>query len=197
MPEISAPICFDTEHPHIKIVLTWTGNVDFDLSAFMLGENGYIEDDADLVFYNSLNRDSPFDINSYASEEDWIAETLPVSADGSLVGSKDAAGSDAGQVQESMGLDLSKVADKIAKVVFCVSVFQEKLQFMPPSSSLKCWLRVEAGDNTLTKFEIDFGDNAKAAEVFEMARIDSSRWTGGKVHITYTTGLQEIIDKYV
>lgn len=197
MTEATAPIFFDNEHSHIKIVLTWRGNVDFDLSAFMLGEKGYIEDEADLVFYNSLSRNSSFEGHNYTDEEDWIASTVPVSADGSLVGSKDSVGLGESQVNESMVLELSKVSDKISKVVFCVSIFQGKLQSTPSLLAHKFELRIEEGDNLLSEYEIDFDNNVKAAEVYELTRLSSYRWVGRKIHIPYRSGLQEIMDKYV
>ena len=43
----------------VQIDLNWKSGADLDASAFLVGEDGLIGDDADFVFYNSKNRANP------------------------------------------------------------------------------------------------------------------------------------------
>ena len=43
----------------VQIDLNWKSGADLDASAFLVGEDGIIMDDADFVFYNSKNRANP------------------------------------------------------------------------------------------------------------------------------------------
>lgn len=40
----------------VRVDLNWKSGADLDASAFLIGEDGLISDDADFVFYNSKNR---------------------------------------------------------------------------------------------------------------------------------------------
>lgn len=43
----------------VRVDLNWKSGADLDASAFLIGEDGLISDDADFVFYNSKNRANP------------------------------------------------------------------------------------------------------------------------------------------
>lgn len=92
----------------LRIDLTWAGT-DLDICAFMLGEDGLMHKRVDLIYFNSRLRwktakafnDPDFDpligtfsmwpeANTlYKNEYKWMEDTLPISADGSVIGSWD------------------------------------------------------------------------------------------------------------
>lgn len=117
----------------VRVDLNWKSGADLDASAFLIWSNGVINDDADFVFYNSANRANPetgevepFNKSVHGNKKHWQAVTVPVSADGSVLGSaddlgeEDEEGEDAG---ETMHVDLSKVGPKIEEIVFCVTIY--------------------------------------------------------------------------
>ena len=73
----------------IKVVLDWNSDADLDASTFLCGDEGVILDDAGFVFYNSENREQPFDRVVYGNKRRWMAETRPMSGDGAVLGSID------------------------------------------------------------------------------------------------------------
>ena len=80
----------------IRVDLNWKSGADLDASAFLTGDNGVIGDDADFVFYNSQRRANPetgvyepFNKSVHGNKKAWMAITVPVSADNSVLGSAD------------------------------------------------------------------------------------------------------------
>ena len=43
----------------VRVDLNWKSGADLDASAFLIGDDGLIGDDADFVFYNSAKRANP------------------------------------------------------------------------------------------------------------------------------------------
>lgn len=74
-----------------------------------------------LRFYNSDNRSEPWNREKFGSKANWRDETIPVSADGSVLGSPDdlgegdeEEGDDAG---ETMHVILNKVNPKVQEII--------------------------------------------------------------------------------
>ena len=85
----------------VRVDLNWKSGADLDASAFLIGEDGLISDDADFVFYNSKNRANPetgefepFNKVIHGNKKNWQNNTIPISADGSVLGSADDLGDD-------------------------------------------------------------------------------------------------------
>ena len=110
---------------NLSVILGWKSGADLDASAFLLGEDGVILDDGDFVFYNSDNRSEAFDRQIFGNKRKWREDTVPVSMDGSVVGSADDLGDDeeGEDANEEMHVDLSKVNSKITEIVFCVTIY--------------------------------------------------------------------------
>lgn len=110
---------------NLSVILGWKSGADLDASAFLLGEDGVILADGDFVFYNSDNRSEAFDRQKFGNKRKWREETVPVSMDGSVVGSADDLGDDdeGEDANEEMHVDLSKVNSKITEIVFCVTIY--------------------------------------------------------------------------
>ena len=118
----------------VQIDLNWKSGADLDASAFLVGEDGLIQDDADFVFYNSKNRANPetgelepFDRAVHGNKKNWQNSTVPVSADGSVLGSADDLGDgdeeEGEEAGETMHVDLTKVGPKIQEIIFCVTIY--------------------------------------------------------------------------
>lgn len=111
---------------NLTVTLGWEGENDLDASTFLVGEDGVIEDDANFVYYNSAKRSEDFDRVKFGNKNAWKAQTRPMSADGSVLGSIDER--DGGST-EKVSVDLSKVAPKVSEIVFCASIFDEGKTF--------------------------------------------------------------------
>lgn len=117
----------------IRVELNWKSGADLDVCAFLVGEDGLISDDADFVFYNSRLRANPetwevepFNKSVHGNKNKWQSSTVPVSADGSVLGSADDLGDgddDGDEAGETMYVDLSKVGANIAEIIFCVTIY--------------------------------------------------------------------------
>ena len=111
---------------NLTVTLCWDGDADLDISAFLVGEDGLIEDDADFVYYNSAKRSEPFDPAKFGSKNAWKDQTIPVSADGSVMGAHDER---KGGNAEKMHVDLGKVGSAIKEIIFCSTIYDEGKTF--------------------------------------------------------------------
>ena len=110
----------------IKVVLDWNSDADLDASTFLCGDEGVILDDAGFVFYNSENREQPFDRAVFGNKRKWMAETRPMSSDGAVLGSLDDRNGGSG---EQIDVDLDKVDPNVCEIVFVVSIHDEGMTF--------------------------------------------------------------------
>lgn len=188
------------QRSHLSVKLRWYGKVDLDLSAFMLNKDGYIDNESDLVFYNSTNRSECFNPERYAGEEDWFSKTVPVSADASLTGAADAEGLTDGCSVESMSLDLANVSENICRIVFCVSVFQSKLYMIKDGEKLHSEISLIDSDTgeVLSSFALKALDGAATSiETYDFERLSDKGWDCRLCNVAHGGGLHAIIDKYV
>lgn len=133
----------------IRIDFVWhNGWIDCDMCAFMLGKDGMIHKVVDLVYFNSRLRwktENPFDIedfdpqyyiskgefSTWAKEEKkgtfrnrrkWMDATIPVSADGSVIGPFDDIDCER-YCSETMFVRLDEVdTRKYASIVFAAAI---------------------------------------------------------------------------
>lgn len=134
----------------LRIDLTWVGT-DLDICAFLLGEDGLIHDKSDLVYFNSQLRwktkkefnDEEFnpldgkvstwaqDSANFKNQRKWMEATLPISSDGSVVGSWDdmSDDDDDSECGETMHVLLEEVdTRKYASIVFAAAVAKDRIQ---------------------------------------------------------------------
>lgn len=133
----------------LRIDLTWAGT-DLDICAFMLGKDGMIHHKEDLVYFKSRLRwktekdfnDKDFNplkgsfnqwpaaSTNYKNPNRWMENTLPISADGSVIGSWDDmanSGSD-DECGETMHVILDEVdTTKYLSIVFAAAVAKDKI----------------------------------------------------------------------
>lgn len=110
----------------LTVTLGWEEGADLDASAFLVGEDGIIENDDNFVYYNSVNRSEAYDREKFGNKNAWKAKTRPMSADGSVLGSID---NREGGSAENLFVDLSKVAPKVTAIMFCATVYDEGKTF--------------------------------------------------------------------
>lgn len=134
----------------LRIDLTWAGT-DLDICALMLGKDGMIHQKEDLVYFNSrlrwktekdFNDDDfnplkgsfsqwPAASTSFKNPRRWMEATLPISADGSVIGSWDDMADDGGDDEcgETMHVILDEVdTTKYSSIVFAAVVAKDKIE---------------------------------------------------------------------
>ena len=111
----------------LSVILGWQKGADLDACAFLVGQSGVIENDANFVFFNSENRTEPFDRLKFGNKSAWRANTRPMSADGSVLGAHDER--DGGGNEEVINVDLSKVAADVDEILFCATIYDKDKTF--------------------------------------------------------------------
>lgn len=147
---IGDELVFDKpELTKIRIDLTWAGT-DLDICAFMLGNDGMIHEKVDLIYFNSQLRwktekdfiDADFDplkgsfsqwpaaSKDFKNPRKWMESTLPISADGAVIGSWDDMSDDGEDEEcgETMHVILDEVdTRKYSSIVFAAVVAKDRI----------------------------------------------------------------------
>lgn len=186
---------------HIKVHLGWQPGADLDTSAFLIGEDGTIMNDADFVFYNSENREQPFDKETYGNKRKWREQTRPMSADGSVLGSIDERGAgdveEGGEKSEEMHVDLDKVDGKITEIVFCATINDEGKTF---SDVVSPYIAIydEDKDEELCYYDLaNLYSKENAAAVASLVCDEEGEWAFVPLdNKGYEGGIETLIDIY-
>lgn len=213
----------------LRIGLGWEPNedksdypYDLDVSAFMLGSNNKIPSDDFLVFYNSEKRVSPKNLMIFehpnaskypsfiddngedvSSHENWRRSTRPVDPDFSVYGSIDdmeGEVSDGGD-DETMNIDLKKVASHINQIIIAVSIYEfskRRQNFgQVDDSYISIYNEVSNSSEPIYKYELneDFS-TCSAIEFVKIYRI-GTQWKVEALGIGHNGGLQDLINSYI
>lgn len=177
----------------IKVVLDWDSDADLDASTFLCGDEGVILDDAGFVFYNSENREKPFDRAVYGNKRKWMAETRPMSSDGAVLGSID--DRDGGQ-GEQIDVDLDKVDPKVCEIVFVVSIHDEGKTFGDVEGASISVVNAENGEE-LCRYELaETFTEETALSVAKLVVNEDGDWEFEAVGVGHVGGLETLIDIY-
>lgn len=177
----------------IKVVLDWTSDADLDASTFLCGDEGVILDDAGFVFYNSENREKPFDRAVYGNKRRWMAETRPMSSDGAVLGSLDDRDGDSG---EQIDVDLDKVSPKVCEIVFVVSIHDEGKTFGDVNGAFISVINAE-NDEELCRYELaEAFTKETALSVAKLVVNEDGDWEFEAVGVGHVGGLETLIDIY-
>lgn len=177
----------------IKVVLDWDSDADLDASTFLCGDEGVILDDAGFVFYNSENREKPFDRAVYGNKRRWMAETRPMSSDGAVLGSLDDRDGDSG---EQVDVDLDKVDPKVCEIVFVVSVHDEGKTFGDVKGAFISVINAE-NDEELCRYELaEAFTEETALSVAKLVVNEDGDWEFEAVGVGHIGGLETLIDIY-
>lgn len=177
----------------IKVVLDWDSDADLDASTFLCGDEGVILDDAGFVFYNSENREKPFDRAVYGNKRRWMAETRPMSSDGAVLGSLDDRDGDSG---EQIDVNLDKVDPNVCEIVFVVSIHDEGKTFGDVKGAFISVINAE-NDEELCRYELaEAFTKETALSVAKLVVNEDGDWEFEAIGVGHVGGLETLIDIY-
>ena len=177
----------------IKVVLDWDSDADLDASTFLCGDEGVILNDAGFVFYNSENREKPFDRAVYGNKRRWMEETRPMSSDGAVLGSLDDRDGDSG---EQIDVDLDKVDPNVCEIVFVVSIHNEGKTFGDVKGAFISVINAE-NDEELCRYELaEAFTKETALTVAKLVVNEDGDWEFEAVGVGHVGGLETLIDIY-
>lgn len=177
----------------IKVVLDWDSDADLDASTFLCGDEGVILDDAGFVFYNSENREKPFDRAVYGNKRRWMAETRPMSSDGAVLGSLDDRDGDSG---EQIDVNLDKVDPNVCEIVFVVSIHDEGKTFGNVNGAFISVINAE-NEEELCRYELaEAFTKETALSVAKLVVNEDGDWEFEAVGVGHVGGLETLIDIY-
>ena len=177
----------------IKVVLDWNSDADLDASTFLCGDEGVILDDAGFVFYNSENREKPFDRAVFGNKRKWMAETRPMSSDGAVLGSLDDRNGGSG---EQIDVDLDKVDPNVCEIVFVVSIHDEGMTFGDVKDAFISVVNA-VNDEELCRYELNEAFTEETAlAVAKLVVNEDGDWEFEAVGVGHVGGLETLIDIY-
>lgn len=177
----------------IKVVLDWNSDADLDASTFLCGDEGVILDDAGFVFYNSENREHPFDRAVFGNKRKWMAETRPMSSDGAVLGSLDDRNGGSG---EQIDVDLDKVDPNVCEIVFVVSIHDEGMTFGDVKEAFISVVNA-VNDEELCRYELNEAFTEETAlSVAKLVVNEDGDWEFEAVGVGHVGGLETLIDIY-
>lgn len=185
----------------IQVDLNWKSGADLDASAFLLNDDGVITEDADFVYYKSNSRSEAYDRAKFGSKTNWRNETVPVSSDGAVVGSRDDLGDEEDGNEESgetMHVDLSKVRPEITEIVFCVTIYDEsgKTSFKDVRNPQILITNEETGEE-LCSYDLKEHFSSETAVVAgALVLNEAGDWEFQAIGNGYDGGLQTLVDMY-
>ena len=177
----------------IKVVLDWNSDADLDASTFLCGDEGVILDDAGFVFYNSENREKPFDRAVFGNKRKWMAETRPMSSDGAVLGSIADRNGGSG---EQIDVDLDKVDPNVCEIVFVVSIHDEGMTFGDVKDAFISVVNA-VNDEELCRYELNEAFTEETAlSVAKLVVNEDGDWEFEAVGVGHVGGLETLIDIY-
>lgn len=177
----------------IKVVLDWNSDADLDASTFLCGDEGVILDDAGFVFYDSENREQPFDRAVFGNKRKWMAETRPMSSDGAVLGSLDDRNGGSG---EQIDVDLDKVDPNVCEIVFVVSIHDEGMTFGDVKDAFISVVNA-VNDEELCRYELNEAFTEETAlSVAKLVVNEDGDWEFEAVGVGHVGGLETLIDIY-
>lgn len=182
----------------IKVLLNWScgDDDDLDASTFLCGDEGVILDDADFVFYNSENREKPFDRAVYGNKKHWKAETRPVSADGAVLGSLDDRDGKKGEI---IDVNLDNVNPKVSEIVFVVTIHEGDKKGVTFGDIKDAYIAIinAENDEELCRYELNETFTSETAvSVAKLIINEDGDWEFEAMGIGHTGGLETLIDIY-
>lgn len=177
----------------IKVVLDWNSDADLDASTFLCGDEGVILDDAGFVFYNSENREQPFDRAVYGNKRRWMAETRPMSGDGAVLGSIDDRSGASGEI---IDVDLDKVDPQISEIVFVASIHDEDKTFGDVKDAFISVVNAETNEE-LCRYELNETFTKETAlAVAKLIVNEEGDWEFEAIGTGHVGGIETLIDIY-
>lgn len=188
----------------IQVDLNWKSGADLDASAFLLGDDGVITDNADFVYYKSNNRSEEYSREKFGSKKNWRDNTVPVSKDGSVVGSADDLGEgddESDEAGETMHVNLDKVRPEITEIAFCVTIYNDEKDTNPTTfrdvRDPQIVITDEESGDTLCTYNLkETFSNETAVVAGSLVLNEDGEWEFEAIGKGYTGGLQTLVDMY-
>lgn len=148
---------------------------DLDAIAFLVGENGKVRVDTDFIFFNNLK-----------------------SADGSVAHNGDNRTGEGDGDDETLSVDLSKVPADVAKVVFCVTIYDGSTRNQNFGQVSNAYIRVvnDAGGSEIARFDLSEDSSTETAMVFGELYKNGSEWKFRAIGQGFAGGLGPLAASY-
>lgn len=154
-----------------------TDGQDFDLDAiaFLVGENGKVRQDTDFIFFNNL-----------------------VSTDGSVKHNGDNRTGEGDGDDETLSIDLQKIAPDVAKVVFAVTIYDGQGRNQNFGQVSNAYIRVVNADGgaEIARYDLSEDSSTESAMVFGELYRHNGEWKFRAVGQGFNGGLGPLASSY-
>ena len=167
---------------HIRLGLGWDTNMfdggddfDLDVSLFMVGKSGKVEQDEDFIFYNNLKHPS--------EAVEHLGDNRTGDGDGD---------------DEEILVDFSKMPDRIEKIAVTVTIYEAKERRQNFGQVNNSYVRVVKSDNEEELLRYDLGEEFSIETAIVVCEIyrHNGEWKFSAVGSGFEGGLEALCRSY-
>ena len=167
---------------HIRLGLGWDTNMfdggddfDLDVSLFMVGKSGKVEQDEDFIFYNNLKHPS--------EAVEHLGDNRTGDGDGD---------------DEEILVDFSKMPDRIEKIAVTVTIYEAKERRQNFGQLNNSYVRVVKSDNEEQLLRYDLGEDFSIETAIVVCEIyrHNGEWKFSAVGSGFEGGLEALCRSY-
>ena len=167
---------------HIKLGLGWDTNVfdggedfDLDVSLFMVGKSGRVENDEDFIFYNNLKHPS--------GAVEHLGDNRTGDGDGD---------------DEEILVDFSKMPNTIEKIAVTVTIYEAKERRQNFGQVNNSYVRLLNSDNDEELLRYDLGEDFSIETAVVVCEIykNNGEWKFSAVGAGFKGGLEALCKQY-
>ena len=167
---------------HIRLGLGWDTNMfdggddfDLDVSLFMVGKSGKVEQDEDFIFYNNLKHPS--------EAVEHLGDNRTGDGDGD---------------DEEILVDFSKMPDRIEKIAVTVTIYEAKERRQNFGQVSNSYVRLVNSDNEEELLRYDLGEEFSIETAIVVCEIyrHNGEWKFSAVGSGFEGGLEALCRSY-
>ena len=167
---------------HIRLGLGWDTNMfdggddfDLDVSLFMVGKSGKVEQDEDFIFYNNLKHPS--------EAVEHLGDNRTGDGDGD---------------DEEMLVDFSKMPDRIEKIAVTVTIYEAKERRQNFGQVNNSYVRLLNSDNDEELLRYDLGEDFSIETAVVVCEIykNNGEWKFSAEGAGFEGGLEALCKQY-
>ena len=167
---------------HIRLGLGWDTNMfdggddfDLDVSLFMVGKSGKVEQDEDFIFYNNLKHPS--------EAVEHLGDNRTGDGDGD---------------DEEILVDFSKMPDRIEKIAVTVTIYEAKARRQNFGQVNNSYVRLVNSDNEEELLRYDLGEEFSIETAIVVCEIyrHNGEWKFSAVGSGFEGGLEALCRSY-
>ena len=167
---------------HIVVGLGWDTNMfdggddfDLDVSLFMVGKSGKVEQDEDFIFYNNLKHPS--------EAVEHLGDNRTGDGDGD---------------DEEILVDFSKMPDRIEKIAVTVTIYEAKERRQNFGQVNNSYVRLLNSDNDEELLRYDLGEDFSIETAVVVCEIykNNGEWKFSAVGAGFEGGLEALCKQY-